>query len=103
MEHESSGMWKLWTVEALDRLPHGSSQQWKSCTMEELGRGNPGPWKLWIVEALGHLDRSSPEQWKPLKLRAMEAVEAVGVLSNGSFGLWKNSIVQTPDHGSHGG
>ena len=64
--------------------------------MEELGRGNPGPWKLWIVEALGHLDRSSPEQWKPLKLRAMEAVEAVGwtveafdCLVRGSFEQWK--------------
>ena len=46
---ENFGQWKLWTVEALDHLVHGRSQQWKPWTVEELGRGNPGPWRSWNV------------------------------------------------------
>ena len=85
VEPESSGPWKLWTMDALDRLDCGSSEQWKPWTWRlwtvrswiiwtvgslnngSLRRGSFGPWKPWTMEAVDHveaLNHGNPPPWK---------------------------------------
>ena len=101
MEELDSGNlrpWKLWTVkaldcrssglEALDRLLHGSSEQWKSCTVEELG-----PWKSWIVKAV---DCESSGLWK------LWAGKVSDRLPHGSSQQWKSCTVEELGRGNPG-